>query len=140
MSIATLDPRLESSVVPLSPRMREFPDGTSMTVQKRIRFECFLMVGHAGAYMEYQCRSQAPFELELEGPKTIEVFMDRVEQRLRSPAMMAELGDADIEDVVTEVRYQILHLEHDAPRTFSYRLGNVSFSGETSTGWCHRFP
>lgn len=139
MSIASIHPRPFAIGIPtVYPQQMEARNGTLMTSQKRIRFECFLTVGHAGVYFEYQCRPQAQFELDREGLKTTRVFADRVEQSLRSPEMLAELNGVSIEEAIEAVRSKILLLEREPQSVFDLRVGNVSFSGQTDTNMWRR--
>ena len=102
-----------------------------MTVQQRIRFECFLTVGHAGVCLEFQCLSQAPFELERDGPRTTRVFADRVDRFLQSVPMEAEFGGPIPLEMRAALRAYVFSLDDNVSRDIDFRSGPVSLSGRT---------
>ena len=107
-----------------------------MTLQRRMHFICFLIVGHAIVPIDFQCRSQAPFEVEREGLRTTKVLGDCVERILKTLA--AELRNTDLETAIEAVRSRILILAGENPQAFDLRVGNISFSGTTDTNEWHR--
>ncbi|HBH19868.1 MAG TPA: hypothetical protein DDX11_02750, partial [Candidatus Peribacter riflensis] len=92
MSIADVELGLPPSPTAPFPERMEERDGMLMTVQKRIRFEVFLIVGHAGVCMDFGCHSQAEFELEQYGPRTINTFIRRIDGFLKQDSMEQEYG------------------------------------------------
>lgn len=107
------------------------PSGTPITLQQRIRFECFLIVGHAGVCLEFQCIPQAPFELERDGPRTTQTFADRLDRCLQSAHMEAEFGGPIPWEIRSALRAYVFRLDDNVSRDIDFRMGPVSLSGRT---------
>jgi len=113
----------------------EFPvssHGIPMTQQNRIRFECFLIVGHAGDCIDYQCLPQADFEVDQDGLRTIAAFANRIDTCLRRPEMEEEFGGPVSRAITDAIREYIFSLDDGVSRDINFRMGTVSLCGRTS--------
>lgn len=131
MSIASLDLRPTPDISVPIPEETPSIDGVPMKLQNRIRFDCYLMVGHAGVLLDFHCHAQAPFELERDGPRTTEVFADRVDECLQEARMEEELGEPVPQEIRDAVRAYIFSLDDGESRDINFRAGPVSLCGQT---------
>jgi len=131
MSISSLEHRYAADI-PFAFQSSDalLPD-TPMTLQQRIRFECFLIVGHAGVCLEFQCLPQAPFELERDGPRTTQVFANRLDRCLQSAHTEAEFGGPIPWEIRSALRAYVFRLDDNVSRDIDFRMGHVSLSGRT---------
>ncbi|MDO8468909.1 MAG: hypothetical protein Q7S29_04090 [Candidatus Peribacter sp.] len=131
MSIADVELGLPPMPPMPFPEQMEVRYGVPMTVQDRIRFEIFLLVGHAGVMMDYSCRSQADFELRREGPRTINAFIRQVDDVLQSAHCEQEYGSPIPQEVRDAVGMYLFSLDDGVSRDIDFRQGPVSICGRT---------
>jgi hypothetical protein len=103
-----------------------------MTIQNRIRYQFFLTVGHQGSYLEFQCHSQAPWELERDGPLTPAVLAERVDGILQEPRITEERRGFPVPAAIrAAVRDYILSLDDGVSREINFRKEPVRVTGTT---------
>lgn len=132
MSIADAELGPPSTLPMPFPEQMEVRYGVPMTVQNRIRFECFLIVGHAGNCIDYQCLPQADFEVDRDGLRTVAAFANRIDTCLRSREMTEEYGGRIPHNIVDAIRQYILSLDDGVSRDIDFRQGSVSLCGRTT--------
>lgn len=131
MSIADVELGLPPALPLPFPEQMEERYGVLMTRQKRIRFEIALMVGHAGVMIEYSCYPQADFELERDGPRTINAFLRSMDESLQSAHIESEHGGPIAEETRRKIGRYLFSLNDGVSRDIDFREGPVSLSGRT---------
>lgn len=131
MSIADAELGLPPSPPVPFPEQMEVRYDVPMTVQKRIRFEVALVVGHAGVSMDFNCYPQAEFELDRDGPCTIHAFIQRIDEALQQDRMEEECGAPIAQEVRDAIGTYVFSLDDGVARDVDFQQGPVSLRGRT---------
>lgn len=131
MSIADVELGLPTAPPMPFPEAMVRRHGVLMTRQNRIRFEIALMVGHVGMMIDYSCYPQADFELERDGPRTINAFLRSIDNALASAHVEAENGGPIAEEIRRKIGSYLFSLDDGESHDVHFREGSVSLSGRT---------